>query len=323
MLAVLAALSLSACGERMDGTVDERVPSALVRVAIDQSDPERLLRYYFGGYVSPRPADPFEAGILSERAGRLYVDRETLDEHHPGASDALADVDGDGTIRWEEFEAFIDRSYHAARSAPDSVAEWFDEAGFEAGDADWMHVEVDGVMTTARRHVYVRKADVRAALEQFDDRGGQLAYPIGTTFFGRHVVEGRLVETTIMHKRADDQWDFFVYDADGGIADSTSTPPRALKSPVQCVGCHFGDKLLEPERSFPGTVRPGPHGPRALYVDDELRDAVVVRYFDEHRRRSDDVLGLYGTLFVSRLRAERRAGTISDTDAALLDSLLL
>ena len=87
------------------------------------------------------------------------------------------------------------------------------------------------------------------------------------------------------------------------------------------MGCHFGDKLFEPEKSFPMRAEPGPHGPRQVYVEEDLRDEEIVRRFDEHRRRSDTVLGLYTTLFVSSLRAERRAGTLDESDAVLLDSL--
>lgn len=124
-----------------------------------------------------------------------------------------------------------------------------------------------------------------------------------------------------MRKRADEQWDFFVYGKDGLPAAQTNTPPRPLKSPVQCVGCHFGDKLFEPAESFPARARPGPHGPRQIYVDEDLRDPVVVRYFDEHRKRSDTILGLYTTLFVSRLRNQQKAGSLTAEDAALLESI--
>ena len=97
--------------------------------------------------------------------------------------------------------------------------------------------------------------------------------------------------------------------------------PRSLKTPTQCVGCHFGVKVFEPERSFPAAAPPGPHGPRAFYVDEALRDREPVVFFDEHTKRSDTVLGIYNTLFVARLRADRRAGALAAADARLLESL--
>ena len=124
-----------------------------------------------------------------------------------------------------------------------------------------------------------------------------------------------------MRKRDDGFWDFFTYGPDGTLAAETQARPRALKTPTQCVGCHFGGRLFEPEKSFPGTASEGPHGPRALYVPEAWRDAEVVRFFDEHRKRSDTVLGLYNTLFAAKLRADRRAGRLAPEDARLLESL--
>jgi hypothetical protein len=311
--------SFVACGtERV-----EAVPDSFVRISIDKPDPDRLLRSYFGGYVSPRPADPFDAGLLHERSGRLYVDMDVLSRNQPAAAEHLTDIDADGSIGWDEFESFIAESYNAVRGAPPSLEELVRETSFDPADADWMRVDVHGVMTTARRRIYVRESAIRSALEEYADRNGRLIYPIGTVFFGEHYLDDARVETTVMRKRPDGFWDYFVYDEDGLPARGTATPPRELSVPVQCVGCHYGDKVFEPEASFPARARPGPHGPRQLYVEDAYRDVEVVRYFDEHRRRSDTVLGLYGTLFVSKLRAERNAGGLDEADADLLDALEL
>src|SRR5690606_7846790 len=114
-----------------------------------------------------------------------------------------------------------------------------------------MTVELHGVMTTARRVVHVRESAIREALRNFERNGRRILYPIETTFIGEHVIDGVVEETTAMRKRADEQWDFFVYGKDGLPATQTNTPPRPLKSPVQCVGCHFGDKLFEPAESYP------------------------------------------------------------------------
>lgn len=316
---LVLAVTCPACG----AGDDDGLPDSFMRLSIDKSDPERLLRTYLGGYVAPEPSDPFEAGVLHDRGGRLFVDMESLRRYQPAAAIHLTDVDGNGRIDWEEFESFVHSTYHTVRSAPATLDDLLRQVSFDPTDPNWMRVDVNGVMTTARRRVYVRESAIRDALGHYNERDRRIIYPIATTFIGEHRVDGEVVETTVMRKREDGFWDYFVYGADGSLAEGTTTPPRELASPVQCVGCHFGDRLFEPEKSFPARARPGPHGPRQVYVDEELRDAEVVRFFDEHRRRSDTVLGLYTTLYVSKLRAERREGRLSETDAALLDSLPL
>lgn len=297
------------------------LPESYLRVVIDKDEPAQLLRYYLGGYVSPQPADPFEAGLAERQGSRLYVNTAALEKHYPDAP--LADIDANGRLDWEEFERFIDETYYHARSAPRTLDSLRAAVGLAAGDEDWMTLEVDGVMTTARRRIFIREAAIIQALRNYERNGEEIIYPAGTTIVGEHYLNDRRAETTVMRKREDGFWDFFVYGADGSLAVSTSTPPKELKSPVQCVGCHFGNKLFEPEESFPVQARPGPHGPRQIYVADSLRSEELVRFFDEHRKRSDTVLGLYSTIFVAKLQAQRRAGTLSDERAALLDSLEL
>ena len=192
---------------------------------------------------------------------------------------------------------------------------------YREAEAAWFRVELDGVMSTARRHVYVAEDALRHALRRYQQQGERLFYPVGAAIVGEHHLDGAHVETTVMRKRADGFWDFFTYGPDGALALHTQALPRSLKTPTQCVGCHFGVKLFEPERSFPGTAPPGPHGPRAFYVDDALRDRDVVVFFNEHSKRSDTILGIYNTLFVARLRADRRTGRLSDDDARLLENL--
>ena len=302
------------------GPDESGLPGSFMRLSVDQSEPHRFLQYYFGGYVAPQAADPFEAGMLHDLSGRFYLDLDVFAQHQPAVSDQLRDADGNGRIEWEELEAFIDGSYNQARGIPLSLPAFADSAGFTP-DSAWMQVALHGVMTTAQRRIYVREEAVRTALRNATEGDGRILYPVGTIFFGEHYLDDALVETTVMRKRADEFWDFFVYGEDGALARGTSTPPRELKSPVQCVGCHFGNKVFEPGKSFPAMAPPGPHGPRQVYVPDEFRDAEVVLRFDEHRRRADTVLGLYGTLFVSKLRARHRTGTLDPADAALLEAL--
>lgn len=309
-------LFMAACGRGGDHTGNA---SQRLRVDLDKSNPERLLRYYFGGYVDEQASDPFEVGLIVEEGGRFYLDTDVFAARQPGLQARLdAAVRGD-VLTWESLEPFFKETYYTARAAPPTLEALTTEVPY--GGDGWMQVEIDGVMTTARRHVYVAESALRAALASYHKHDEQLLYPIGTTLIGEHWLEGARIETTVMRKRADGFWDYFTYGQDGSLVEETQALPRSLKTPTQCVGCHFGSKLFEPERSFPAEAPPGPHGLRGLYVDEALRDRDVVAFFDEHRKRSDTILGLYNTLFVARLRAARRAGSLAEEDAALLDQL--
>jgi hypothetical protein len=150
---------------------------------------------------------------------------------------------------------------------------------------------------------------------------GSLDYPAGTWVVGEHAIDGDVVETTVKHRRSDGYWDFAVYGPDGALAPATQTEPRSLRVPTQCTGCHLGQRLFEPEKSFPAEASDGPFGPRAIYVPDPWRSAEATALFDEHRRRDDGVLGLYATLYAGRLLAAREAGTLDDDGRRLLDAL--
>ena len=175
-------------------------------------------------------------------------------------------------------------------------------------------------MTAARRRIHVPLAALRTAMAAFPT-SGELAYPVGTWIVGEHVVDGTVVETTVKHRRPDGFWDFAVYGPDGALAPATQTEPRSLRVPTQCTGCHLGQRLFVPEKSFPATASDGPFGPRAIYVPDAWRSREATVLFDEHARRDDGVLGLYATLYAGRLLAARDDGAITPEDAALLDAL--
>lgn len=313
---------MAACGPA-GGPAARSLEAALVPVVLDKGDPERLLRYYFGGYAAPEGADPFARGLLVMRDGHYYVHLDSLEARYPGAASLLVDANRDTRFDWDELEAFIEATYYTARQLPPSLADLQQAAPYATDTTRWMRLELDGVMTNARRRLFVSRDAIRQALRAFHANGEQVLYPVGTVMVGEHYLEGRRVETTAMRKRADGYWDFFVYGRNDSLAAQTGTGPRVLKAPVQCVGCHFGNRLFEPEESFPARALPGPHGPRQLYVDAGLRDAEVTTFFNEHRKRSYTILGVYSTLFVAQLRAERRAGRLAPEDAALLEALQL
>lgn len=320
-LALGLALLIGACNDTSNAAGDAHIVADEIQIDLDKSNPERLLDYYFGGYAAKAGRDPFEAGLLIERQGNYYLNAEVLSEKHAEVGVALQAAHEQRTMDWEALSSFLNETYYDVRALPYTLAELRQEVPYLDEDHSWFRVEIDGVMTAATRTVYVAKDALRAALRGYFEQEEQLIYPAGTTFIGEHHLDGVLAETTVMRKREDGYWDFFTYDESGSLAPATATPPRNLKTPTQCVGCHFGSKLFEPERSFPGKAPPGPNGPRAINVGQNLRDAEVVRFFQEHSKRSDTVLGIYNTLFVTQLRAQRQAGTISDEDTQLLKQL--
>jgi hypothetical protein len=304
-------LLLAACGGATDG----------LAVRLDKSNEDVLLRYYLGGYVGPEGGDPVAAGLMREEGG-LTVRPEALPEAYRAA---LRDANADGVIDWDELVAFVDATYAEARGLPPTLDALRAEAPYAEGDSAWFTTEVDGVMTAARRRIFVPVAALRAALAGYRAAGDRLIYPEGTVIVGEHREGGRVLETTVKRRRADGFWDFAVYDASGRLTGATATPPRPLAAPVQCTGCHLGRRRFDPEASFPAAAPPGPYGPRVVYVDEAVREAVaahgLVASFDEHAKRSDGVLGLYGTLYTARLLADREAGRITPEDAELLEAL--
>ncbi len=286
---------------------------------------QRATDEFIGYYVQPfsdGPEDPFESRLVIREGGSYYVDMERLAARDSlGAKTLLELADDRRRIDEHSFDEFIARTYYRVRRIPEDLATLRSAERFDPDSPEWLRTELVGVMSTQRRRIYTRMADVVSALRAYRDNEDRIIYPPGTVFIGEHLDGDRVSETTVMRKSAALGWDFFAYDTDGRRADSTLARPRSRKVPTQCVGCHFGDKLYEPERSFPALAPDGPHGPRRLFVPEILRDVEVVQYFDEHRKRSDGVLGLYATLLVAQFRADRDRSDLSQDRAAILESL--
>lgn len=315
-LLLTAAVWLAAAG-CASGPVDVQTAEA-VPLRLDRAEPGRLVRSLLGGFAAADGADPFAAGLVSGEGDDLVLHPQRLSAE---ARAVLRDADGDGALSWAELSALADSAYYAARALPPTVAALRQTEPYATTDPAWFSVDVDGVMTAARRRVYVREANLRAAVEAFAS-GGRMAYPAGTWIVGEHLGDdGAVLETTVKRRRADGYWDFAVYGGDGRLAPATATEPRPLRAPAQCTGCHLGQKRYEPEQSFPRVAPDGPFGPRAYHVPDAWRSAEATALFDEHARRDDGVLGLYATLWTGRMLAARSAGSASPEDLALLERL--
>ena len=314
ILTVLA-VALAGCGGDA-GPADPATAEA-VPLRLDRDRPQALLGSVLGAYVGPDGGDPYQAGLVSGEGGDLAIHPQKLPAD---ARAALKDANGDGAVDWDELAAMLEATYYGARALPPTLDALRERAPYDRGEPEWFTVEVDGVMTAARRRISVPTAALRRAMAGFPE-AQELAYPAGTVIVGEHLADGAVVETTVKLRRADGYWDFAVYGADGQLAPATATEPRPLRAPTQCTGCHLGERLFEPEKSFPGAATDGPFGPRAVHVPDGWRSAEATARFNEHARRDDGVLGLYATLYAGRLLAARQQGTLGPEDAALLEAV--
>lgn len=291
--------------------------SSTLPVQLDTPQAERVLSFYFGSYVS---ASPFETGILKKEEDQIRIDLSQVSAW--GLSHSLDDVNSDGIIDWDELEPFLASTYYEARGFPLTLDALYNQISTPNPDSGWQAIEIDGMMVSARRRILVKESAIQEALTNYQSNNAQIIYPVGTTFIGHHYDGNQRIETTISQKREDNFWDFFIYDQDGRLTSTTQTGPKELTAPTRCVGCHFGGKLFEPEASFPEEAQDGPFGKRGIYVEEEARNKEITELLDEHTKRSDTVLGLYGTIYLSRIQEKLNAGaSLNETDAILLEGI--
>jgi hypothetical protein len=314
----LPCLLMAGCGAPDSPKQQDNVQPGETRLELGKNDNRQLLEFYLGGLTSSESGDPYSEGFLRESSGSHYVSVDELERVLPESAADLQGIAADGVIDWDEFEGFVLKYYYTARKLPPTVDGLRDMVGDWSDDSKWMVVPVQGVMSPYHRDVHVETSSVMSALLDYKVQGDQLIYPIGTTFVSEHIDGDQIVEVSAMRKRGDGYWDFFAYGADGGLTSQLKKEPRNLDVPTKCVGCHFGTRLFEPEKSFPATPRPGPDGPRGITVEDALPDASMVGRLDEHRKRSDQILGLYATLLLNRLTIRREANELSEDQLAIL-----
>ncbi len=269
-------------------------------LSFESRQPERMAAFFLGAYGTSA-----EVASALSKDGPLALRLDSLSVFAPSLAVAARIRVKDGVLTREGFAAAIAETYVLSADIPSTRDELWDLLGdmpdSEEAERDWVTYEVSGSMTRFRRRIHIRRDAVRDALGRFA-RGGELRYANGTVVVGEHLEAGVMRETTAMIRRPDGFWSFVAFDESGAPIDSIDGTPDRLGVPGDCFGCHYGTRLFEPERSFPGQARPGPAGPRSIHVPDSYRDAGVVQVLQEHARRSDGLLGLPATLYVARLK---------------------
>jgi len=305
---VPVALSGCAAENESDGSVElSEVDATMVPIEFDGNDAGRLLRFYFGSFMGPHGGDPVAAGILEKREKSWYLRNPESLDGLPGVLLELYKSSLEvGGLSEDALDAFVQSNYYQVRGFPESL----DEAKLQYGswtEPDWFKIDVQGSMVPLRRSTWVRRVDIESALDRMEALDDPVIYDQATLFVGEHLDGDRVVETTLMLKRADGFWDYWAYDQEGRLTDIIRKEPRDMLVPTRCTGCHYGDRLFEPERSFPGMARPGPSGERMLFIPESWRDGDLTASIQEHARRSDTVLGLYATLYLAEAAAMARS----------------
>ena len=304
--------TVAGCTSRT-GSDDSRLPSedagSMVPINFDGNNADQLLRFYFGSFLGPEGGDPVEAGILEKREKTWYLRSPHSVDGIPASLQQLYETASRaGELSEDALEAFIQSTYYEARDFPATLEEMLERDGFWS-EPEWFRIDVQGSMVSLRRTTWIRRSDIEKALDRMEKLDDPVMYDPATLIVGEHLEGSRTVETTLMKKRQDGFWDYWAYDEDGRLTDVVRKDPRDMLVPTRCTGCHYGDRLFEPERSFPALARPGPNGERALYIPEQWRNADLSSTMQEHARRSDTVLGLYATLFLAEAVAHARSGT--------------
>ncbi|MXY08062.1 MAG: hypothetical protein F4058_03755 [Rhodothermaceae bacterium] len=283
-----------------------------LEVTLEGESAQRFLRFYFGSYASE---DPYEAGLLNERGGRFYVDLTVLRKYSPELAQELKAKASGGVVSPDSLRTAVQMTYYLARDLPERLSEFNDQWVIDNATT----FEVHGPVTNYLRRITLSESALQGAIWNYYENGEKIRYAVGTAIKAEHLRGTRVVETTAMVRRSDGFWDFATYDSTGALTSHTLPNDRALATPTQCAGCHFGNKGFEPEQSWPQEPAKAPGDIRKWYTGP--RDIEVAEFFSEHFRRSDTLLGLYATAYVSNLRAQRREGTLDSSAIALLNHL--
>ena len=272
-------------------------PPDRISIPLEGSQGRTIARFYSGMIPGDKPKE----WILEDSTG-LGIRLSVLKTLSPQLASTLDEIrDGGDRLERDQWNRFLQAVVEQATSLTGSLAELFPSGLPHASEGSYVRLKAYGAMTTLLREIYVPKQALEDGLLNYWDRGGMLQYPAGTLIAAYHKnSSGAILEVTVKKRRSDGFWDFGVYDSSGRNVRHSSSPPTPFSAPVQCVGCHLGNMLYEPEESFI-IGREGKTEGEYLVLGDRLRNPKIVELLDEHSRRSDHVLGVYGTVYLTEI----------------------
>jgi hypothetical protein len=258
----------------------------------------KTIAHFYSGMIR---GDKYEELIVEDSTG-LGLRLSALRTVSPRLSSTLDKIrEGGDRLNRDQWNLFLKVVVEQSTPFPETLAELFPSGLPHTMEDSYFRLKVYGAMTTLQREIYVPKQALEDGLLKYWDRGGMLQYPAGTVIAAYHKnSSGATLELTVKKRRSDGFWDFGVYDSSGRNVRHSSSPPTSYSAPVQCVGCHLGTMLYEPEESFI-IGREGKTEGEYLVLEDRLRNPKLVELLDEHTRRSDHVLGVYGTVYLTEI----------------------
>ncbi|GEM_PF-1472362 len=272
-------------------------PPDTIRLPLEGAQGKKIASFYIGMIPGVQPDH-----VLMQNEKRLHLRRSMVHNAAPELGELLDRLrrDSDSLTKdsWNEFASVIDKRWN---SLPDSLNALIESEASKKAEISPFVLSVYGAMTTYRRDIHIPRKALEDALLYYWNRGEKITYPVGTAIIAYHKDErGKIVEVTAKKKREDGFWDFGVYGQDGQRRSRTASPPTPYAAPTQCVGCHLGTMPYEPEASF--LLRgDDPGGREYLVLDRRLRNEKLIDLLNEHERRSDHILGVYGTVYLAEI----------------------
>lgn len=174
--------------------------------------------------------------------------------------------------------------------------------GFDT-DPGWRHVDVDSLITKTRRRLWFHVKNVLDAALDGLERGRPWVFAPGTWFIAEDMdAHGHVEEVHVLGKRADWDWDFAIYDANGTVSAVSPTQPQMMKVPTTCYTCHRSSGRMPPFRDFPAPSAPVGHVTPKVLVELSAKDAAIVRALTQRPPKADEPLGNYAGLAALALR---------------------
>jgi hypothetical protein len=259
--------------------------------------------------IRPTPARPTLAERLAHAPfvtgeGRVGLDLTALDA--AAASALRAATGADGRLAWAGFGPAADALIGPRRTPRPTLSEL--RALLQLGQ-DWESVNVASMLSWDERRLWFNTRRVLETTVVAMETGKPLAFPQETWFLAEHfAADGTVHETHVLSKRADQEWDYLLYDAQGQI-QPVSTAINGLRSPTTCFACHRNAGRVPPFKNFPDASDPvNGFLPRVIVTLDPA-DANIVRKLTRTGPREDHLHGQYGGLAALRVRERIRAGT--------------